>query len=409
MRILEFTDIPSARTALARRIKILVLSAAIVLPGIRCEDLGKITGTETLLVALFANASTGEFLNYSANQVAVPQFNRLLVAANQLKTSATAYQTTQGTANLSDLQTKWLAARRIFKQCEVFYINRSYLPSNYFHRLDGYILGETNRPVSTDLDTAAATSPSQSTVDSYPLTRKGFPALEYFIFDNGDGVHNATDTITNIDAANVGSAGRRAYIVSLASVIQLDAQRLSNSWNNSSGNFAGELATGTGSFGGIKDAVDSFINGMVQLEYVNQDVRIGVPAGLTLAGTAQFPAKLESIYSDSAYTDLLSSLEGLELVYYGNAGESDARSLSYLVQFQNSALDARVKTKIATLKSLIQGRINASATLKADLTGNLSFVNTQIYAGFKDLRVTFATEVIGILGANALPSNADGD
>ncbi|TGL99947.1 imelysin [Leptospira barantonii] len=405
MRILEFTDIPSAKTALARRIKILVLSAAIILPGIRCEDLGKITGTETLLVALFANASTGEFLNYSANQVAVPQFNRLVTATQDLKTSAAAYNTTQNATTLGDLQTKWLAARRIFKQCEIFYINRSYLPSNYFHRLDGYILGETSRPVASDLDTAAATTPSQSTVDSYPLTRKGFPALEYFIFNDGAG----SAVPGNINTANTASAGRRAYIVSLANVIQLDALRLSNSWSNTSGNFAGELATGTGSFGGIKDAVDSFINGMVQLEYVNQDVRIGIPAGLTLAGTTQFPAKLESVYSDSAYKDLLSSLEGLELVYYGNAGESDARSLSYLVQFQNSALDARVKTKIATLKSLIQGRINASVTLKTDLTGNLNFVNTEIYTRFKDLRVTFATEVIGILGANALPSNADGD
>ncbi|AYV55460.1 imelysin [Leptospira kmetyi] len=405
MRSLEFTHISSAKTALARKIKILVFSAAIILPGIRCEDLGKITGTETLFVALFANASMGEFLNYSANQVAVPQFNRLVTATQDLKTSAAAYNTTQNATTLGDLQTKWLAARRVFKQCEVFYINRSYLPSNYFHRLDGYILGETSRPVASDLDTAAASSPSQSTVDSYPLTRKGFAALEYFIFNDGAG----SNTIANINTANTGSAGRRAYIVSLANVIQLDAFRLSNSWSNTSGNFAGEMATGTGSFGGIKDAVDSFINGMVQLEYVNQDVRIGVPAGLTLAGTTQYPAKLESIYSDSAYKDLLSSLEGLELVYYGNAGESDARSLSYLVQFQNKALDARIKTKISTLKSLIQGRINASATLKTDLTGNLSFVNTEIYTRFKDLRVTFATEVIGILGANALPSNADGD
>ncbi|PJZ27913.1 imelysin family protein [Leptospira kmetyi] len=405
MRSLEFTHISSAKTALARKIKILVFSAAIILPGIRCEDLGKITGTETLFVALFANASMGEFLNYSANQVAVPQFNRLVTATQDLKTSAAAYNTTQNATTLGDLQTKWLAARRVFKQCEVFYINRSYLPSNYFHRLDGYILGETSRPVASDLDTAAASSPSQSTVDSYPLTRKGFAALEYFIFNDGAG----SAVPGNINAANTGSAGRRAYIVSLANVIQLDAFRLSNSWSNTSGNFAGEMATGTGSFGGIKDAVDSFINGMVQLEYVNQDVRIGVPAGLTLAGTTQYPAKLESIYSDSAYKDLLSSLEGLELVYYGNAGESDARSLSYLVQFQNKALDARIKTKISTLKSLIQGRINASATLKTDLTGNLSFVNTEIYTRFKDLRVAFATEVIGILGANALPSNADGD
>ncbi|MBW0432570.1 imelysin family protein [Leptospira yasudae] len=407
MRILECTDISEARTKLARKIKILVLSLSIVLPGIRCEDLGKITGTETLLVALFSNASTGEFLNYTANQVAVPQFSKLLVATNQLKTSATDYNAAPSPTTLADLQTKWLAARRIFKQSEIFYINRSYLASNYFHRLDGYILGETNRPVASDLNTAAAASPSTSTVDSYPLTRKGFAALEYFIFDNGDGVHDATDTIANINTAN--TAARRAYIVSLASVIQLDAQRLYNAWSTASGNFAGELATGTGSFGGIKDAVDSFINGIVQLEYVNQDVRVGVPAGLTLTGTTQFPAKLESIYSDTSYQDLLSSVEGFELVYYGNTGDNDARSLSYLVQFQSSTLDARVKTKIAALKAAIQGRINASATLKADLTGNLSFVNTEIYQRFRDLRATTATEIIGILGANALPSNADGD
>ncbi|TGK22182.1 imelysin family protein [Leptospira stimsonii] len=400
MRSLEFSNKLRKSAKLAKKVKILLLTFFVILPGIRCEEIGKISGAETLMVALFANASTGEFLNYTANQVAVPQFNKLLVASNQLKTSAATYQTTQNTTTLVDLQTQWLATRRLFKQVEIFYINRSYLPSTYFHRLDGYILGETNRPVSTDLDTAAGTSPSSSTVDGYPLTRKGFAALEYFIFDDGTG----TKTATAINTAN-GNAGRRAYIASLATVIQLDCQRLYNSWNSS---FANELATGSNSFNGIKDAVDSFINGIVQLEYTNQDIRIGVPAGLTLAGTTQYPAKLESIFSDSSYRDLLSSVEGLELVYLGN-GEADSRSLSYLVKLQNSSLDTRVKNKMTTLKNNLQSRINASATLKADLTGNLTFVDEQVYDLFKDLRNTFATEVIGILGANALPSNADGD
>ncbi|AOP35254.1 imelysin [Leptospira tipperaryensis] len=401
MRTLEFSNKLRKSADFAKKVKILILTFFVIFPGIRCEEIGKISGAETLIVALFANASTGEFLNYTANRVAVPQFNKLLVASNQLKTSAATYQTTQNTTTLADLQNQWLATRRLFKQAEIFYINRSYLPSTYFHRLDGYILGETNRPVSTDLDTAAATTPSSSTVDGYPLTRKGFAALEYFIFDDGTG----NKTATAINTAN-GNAGRRAYIASLATVIQLDSQRLYNSWNSS---FANELATGSTSFAGIKDAVDSFINGIVQLEYVNQDVRIGTPAGLTLAGTTQYPAKLESIYSDTSYQDLLSSVEGLELVYAGNAGEADSRSLSYLVTLQNSQLDTRVRSRIATLKSNLQSRINASVTLKADLTGNLTFVDEQVYDRFKELRTIFATEVIGILGANALPSNADGD
>ncbi|ABJ78320.1 imelysin family protein [Leptospira borgpetersenii serovar Hardjo-bovis] len=404
MRILESIHTLGTRTSLSKGIKILTLSMMIVFSKIRCGDFGKITGMETLLVALFANASTGEFLNYTANRVAVPQLARLLTATDELKTSAASYQANQNAATLTDLQTKWLAARRIFKQSETFYINRSYLPSNFFHKLDGYILGENNRPTANDLNLAAATNPNTSTVDSYPLTRKGFAALEYFIFDDGNGTH----TVAAINAANA-NAGRRTYIVSLANVIQLDAQRLLGSWNSSSGNFAEELASGKGSFGGIKDAIDSFINGLVQLEYTNQDIRVGVPAGLTVAGTTQYPTKLESIYSDTAYQDLLSSIEGLELVYYGNPGDNEARSLSYLVQFQNSALDARVKTKIAALKSLIQERINASATLKADLAGNLNFVNREIYLRFRELRIIFATEIIGILGANALPSNSDGD
>ncbi|EKR27949.1 imelysin family protein [Leptospira interrogans] len=404
MRILEFTNMSFRKAWFLKRITVFFLSLAVLLPGIRCQDLGKITGTEILLVALFANASTGEFLNYTANQVAIPQFKRLLAATDELKTSASAYQANQNDNTLSDLQSKWLVARKLFKQSEIFYINRSYFPSNYFHRLDGYILNENSRPTPNDLTVAAATNPSISTVDSYPLTRKGFAALEYFIFDDGNGVH----TLAAINVAN-GNAGRRAYIVSLANVIQLDAQRLLNSWSPSSGNFAEELASGQGSFGGIKDAIDSFINGLVQLEYTNQDVRVGVPAGLTVSGTTQYPTKLESVYSDTAYQDLLSSLEGLELVYFGNPGDREAKSLSYLVQFQNSALDARVKTKISTLKSLIQGRIDASATLKSDLVTNLSFVNTEIYSRFRELRIIFATEIIGILGANALPSNSDGD
>ncbi|MBM9579203.1 imelysin family protein [Leptospira sp. 201903070] len=406
MKTLEFSNKLKKTALIANKIKILLLTSLVVFPGIRCEEIGKISGVETLIIALFANASTGEFLNYSANQVAVPQFNRLQIASNQLKTSAANYFTTAGTGtgptDLADLQNKWLAARKLFKQAEIFYINRSYLPSTYVHRLDGYVLGENSRPTTADLDAVAATAPSSSTVDSFPLTRRGFAALEYFIFDNGANVH----TLAAIDNANGLSAGRRTYIASLATVIQLDSQRLYNAWNSS---FANELATGSGSFTGTKDAVDSFINGIVQLEYTNQDVRIGVPAGLTLAGSTQFPAKLESVYSDTSYQDLLSSVEGLELVYAGNVGDTDSRSLSYLVRLQNSDLDTRVRSKINTLKSNIQSRINASITLKTDLTGNLTFVSTQIHSNFKELRTIFATEVIGILGANALPSNSDGD
>ncbi|MBE8436122.1 imelysin, partial [Leptospira borgpetersenii serovar Tarassovi] len=126
----------------------------IVFAKVRCGDFGKITGTETLLVALFANASAGEFLNYTANRVAVPQLARLLTATDELKTSAASCQANQNAATLTDLQTRWLAARKIFKQSETFYINRSYLPSNFFLKLDGYILGENNRPTANDLNLA---------------------------------------------------------------------------------------------------------------------------------------------------------------------------------------------------------------------------------------------------------------
>lgn len=124
MRILEFTNMSFRKAWFLKRITVFFLSLAVLLPGIRCQDLGKITGTEILLVALFANASTGEFLNYTANQVAIPQFKRLLSATDELKTSASAYQANQNDNTLSDLQSKWLVARKLFKQSEIFYINR---------------------------------------------------------------------------------------------------------------------------------------------------------------------------------------------------------------------------------------------------------------------------------------------
>ncbi|XDD50783.1 imelysin family protein [Leptospira sp. WS92.C1] len=407
MRTSFFSNLRFSPSVAAKKIKILVLTLVIVIPGIRCEDLGKITSAETFWIALFANASTGEFLTYTANRVALSQLSQLVSAANDLKTSASAYKTAQGTANLNDLRNKWSAARKIFKRAEVFYISRSYIPSNYFHRLDGYILGENFRPDAGDLEAivAGASILTPTSVDTFTIPRRGFETLEYFLYDSGTG----TDAIAIVDGENAGSIRSLAYIEALADVIHRDSQRLYAAWAPATGNFSGNLSSGSGVFGGIKDAVDSFINGMVQLVYINQDVRVGVPAGLTLAGPTQFPAKLESVYSKNSYQDLLSSVEGIELVYLGNPGDTESRSLSYLVQLQNTSLDLRIKDKISTIKSRIQGRIDVSSTLENDLAGNLTFVNTEIYLRLRELRVIYATELIGILGANALPSNSDGD
>ncbi|MDV6235381.1 imelysin family protein [Leptospira ellisii] len=409
MRNLEFSNSLNLRASIAKRIRVLLLTAAVILPGIRCEELGKISGAETLIIALFANASTGEFLSYTANKVAIARFELLVSAAGDLKTSAATYKTTPNQTNLNDLRGKWIAARKIFKQSEIFYISRSYIPSNYFHRLDGYILGEAFRPDAADLEAiVAGTNPATlnvSAVDTLSIPRKGFEALEYFLYDSGTG----TSAIATVNAENAGSARSLDYIAALAEVIERDAQRLLGAWSPSVGNFAGNLSSGTGNFGGIKDAVDSFINGMVQLVYTDQDVRVGVPAGLTLAGPVAFPAKVESKYSDNSYPDLLASVEGVELVYLGNAGDSEARPLSYLVKLQNESLDLRIKDKISTLKARIQSRINAAATLRTDIAGNLAFVDAEIYERLRELRVIYATEVIGVLGANALPSNSDGD
>ncbi|TGK34337.1 imelysin [Leptospira gomenensis] len=409
MRNLEFSKILNLRVPIAKKIRILLLTAAVILPGVRCEELGKISGAETLILALFANASTGEFLSYTANKVAIARFELLVSAAGELKTSAAAYKATPNQTNLNDLRNKWIAARRIFKQGEVFYISRSYIPSNYFHRLDGYILGESFRPDAADLETiVAGTTPATinvSSVDTLSIPRKGFETLEYFLYDSGTG----TSAIATVNTENAGSARTLDYIAALAEVIERDAQRLLGAWSPSVGNFAGNLSTGTGNFAGIRDAVDSFLNGTVQLIYTDQDVRVGVPAGLTLAGPVPLPAKVESKYSDNSYRDLLASVEGIELVYLGNAGDAEARPLRYLVQLQNESLDLRIKEKISTLKTRIQSRIDSAATLRADIAGNLSFVDEEIYDRLRELRVIYATEVIGVLGANALPSNSDGD
>ncbi|EQA38794.1 imelysin [Leptospira inadai serovar Lyme str. 10] len=387
--------------------------------SLSCQP-NKGTDMSTIAFLLAAQPSYAEFLNYSGNNVILPTLQDLENKSLSLNTSAQNYcSDPTNTTKLANLQQAWKNARSSLKKSEVFYFGPAENPPGYyFTNLDGY--EKLQRPKWNNISAVLTNTTSfptinESSVLTYSTVRRGFEALEMLIFSS-DGNDANISSSANIIAANSSNAGyqrRLDYIQALAQVIYDDARNLNTQWKSTGGNFIGNYVGGNGYFKSSKEAFDTYVTKIASLAEVTRDQKTGTPAGLSLSSAGTAHSNLtEAIFSRNAYQDLLDNVYGIEFAYIGNAGDSQAKSLSLMVQAQNSSVDANIKSAIADLKTTLQTKIAGASDLYADISAGSSTINAQVsplWIKFKTLRTLTGTDLLSVLGVPAMPSNADGD
>ncbi|WP_243393365.1 imelysin family protein [Leptospira perolatii] len=339
----------------------------------------------------------------------MPTFRELDQKCSALKDAAASYTATPGdSTKFASLRQSWAEARSILKKAEVFYFGPADIPFSYYTKMDAYEKGESTRPKKANIDGVLSDSVTinASYVRSQGTLKRGFGALEYLLFDNGSGSSNSGDVIT----ANSGNSRRTDYILALAQVIQEDAHSLRNNWEPNGGNFLASYVNGTGMFLSPKEALDTYVTKVGNLVLMIEDTKIGFPAGLSMSSNgATNPNLTESIYSRTAYQDLLDNIKGLRLAYFGNLGDPNAKSLASLVQSQSPQLNDSIQTTLDNLEAQLTTKVNASADLYAEINSNPSGLIKPIWDNTKILRNSTAVELLSVLGTPALPSSTDGD
>jgi len=212
-------------------------------------------------------------INDFVNNVALPQYNNLTLAAGGLNTAIVTLNTSPTDANLVAAQSSWKNLRRTWEQCEGFLFgpveDNDYDPNT-----------DTWPTDYTQMDSLLASSNALETTDvqNLPQSLRGYHPIEYTIF--GVGGSRSAASLT---------AREKKYMVSLASdVLNNNVQPLYDDWASAPLNYGNQVLTaGKGStkfstrqdlflamVGAMTDICEEVGNGKMYEPFVNKDSSI---------------------------------------------------------------------------------------------------------------------------------------
>jgi predicted lipoprotein len=310
--------------------------------------------------------------------VVVDKSNTFEDRSRILSESVSNYCQTLSEEDFRVLQTNWWEARTPWKELEVFRFG----PYKEDQRLGPKIDFWPVRVDTIEEILAGDSELSQEALYNYGTSSKGFPVLDYLLF--------------NADAKNRISTNARYcdYTNAVAGELTVRAGEFHDAWHPEEGNYVAQLTEAgypSSSYPSLQHSVAEVVNRMGHtIENIRID-KIATPMGLEI-GTTQ-PDKLESPYSKRSFQDIKDNLYGIRTIYYGaetpNAlGLQDlleSRSLNYDSEFESlfqnaiDMIDAFDKPMTEVLEEDPQALILLSEELQkmqnliqTDIVGGLS-------------------------------------
>jgi len=239
------------------------------------------------------------------NDIILPGYARLVKDTQSLKKAVDALCDEPSEELWQEAQAAWWAARAPWKEGQIIKFGP--------YRDQPLALGSKidfwpTRPEVVEEILADDEELDQASLVSRGSPARGFPAVEQLLYSVDEDVEQAFDP----DA-------RRCQYLKVASADLYDlAQQLLSAWDPEDGNYAAEL-TEPGSdkmFEDLKTALSEVTN---RLAFTLEDMRgekLGRPLGEQSGGEPQ-PELMESRPSARSVQDLLDSLRGVELFYFG--------------------------------------------------------------------------------------------
>lgn len=233
------------------------------------------------------------------------------------------------------------------------------------------------------------------------LDAKGFPALDYLLYEAGPEA-----AVVDQYTSGASTANRKKYLQEISSLITQRANTVYTGWT--SGNYAATFKNAPGT--AVGSAVANLVN---QLNFdidVTKRAKIGFPSGRFTAGSA-LPEKVEAYYSQTSLELLKQAIRAEKAVFMGmTANGTDGPGLDdYLDHVEapygegllSDAIEAQFDAALAAANA-VQGPLSEAVTTQPQAV-------TKVYDELQKLIVLTKTDLPSALGVTITYTDNDGD
>lgn len=231
----------------------------------------------------------------------LPEYTELVAQADLLKEAGQQFLETGSVEDFGILQQAWKNAFVQWKKCQVFHFGPM-VEENYHLMLDF----SPTRDYLIDQAIWSGDSIDEAFVDGQGAAAKGFPGLEYLLFDAASGDQATWDSLT----IGVNADRRRQYVAAATSEISAITEEVLATWQD---RYQEEFTTSTS---GFHDELSDLANAMLYLVEVVKNDRIGSPLGKDAGGQAA-PTAAEAWRSQYSWPLLIANLTTAQQVYLG--------------------------------------------------------------------------------------------
>jgi hypothetical protein len=350
------------------------------------------------LLGIAACSSTGapdtrrELLSGWSTELIVPLYRDFEQQSEALSTALGALCAAPTSESLTAARTAWGLARETWKEAEVFAFGPYSRPQ---YRIGPQIDSWPARADNVEEWLTGSGAVDAATVATLGVYHKGLPVIEYLLYPP----QGAAETL-------LADARRCSYLISVGAELVSRARAIHLAWSPEGDDFAAQLS-GAGrtstAFRSLRDAFSEIVNRMgFTVENIRRD-KLGRPLGDASGGIAA-PDSAESRFSGRSISDILDNLEGIELLFFGDA-ERGIPALGRYAAERGQDFDGRVRDALASARGALMAcdlpltqAITTSPDAVLDATAKLG-----------DLQALFQVELIGALGLSLNFNDNDGD
>jgi predicted lipoprotein len=355
------------------------LSVGLLLGGAACSSPG-------------APDTRRELLSSWSTELIVPLYRDFAAQSEVLSTALGDVCASPTTESVTAARDAWLRARETLKEGEVFAFGPYTRPE---YRIGPTLDSWPARPDDVEELLASGSAVDAGTVATLGVWHKGLPVIEYLLYPAGA-----------VAEEQLADARRCEYLTSVGTELVSRARELHLAWSPEGGDFAGQLS-GAGrtstAFRSLKDAFGEIVNRVgFTLENIRRD-KLGRPLGDASGGVAA-PDSAESRFSGRSVADIQDNLDGIELLYFGDAARAIPGISRYAAE-RGQDFDSRVREALTATRAALE----PCDLPLTDAVGAAPDTVREASAKLGEAQALFQVEIIGALGLSLNFNDNDGD
>lgn len=342
------------------------------------------------------NFDRKEMLTHMADHVILGRLYQFYEATQVLETQTTQFTQNPTASKLLALQDQWKTTIEAWKLCEPYDIGKVQ-ESFLYNKIDMWptkVEFIQNNLNATDLI-------SNPYIESKGSSSKGLPAMEWFLFSNGE-----DSTILDRYTTSNNKERNKAYVLALSQNIKEKSLEVINIWQVQGYRTIFINATGSD----LESSVSILTNEIINLTERVMQMKVGKPAGIT--AIAADTLLVEHPYAHYSLKSIEKNVQSLKEAFFGiDVDGTDGLGLDdYLnelkAQYNDTiALPNQISLQFKRIEESVGDLEN---TLSYDIIHNPDKVE-KLYSELQKLLVLFKADVSSSLSITVTFNDNDGD